>query len=359
MQAREEAIQQQKIGHELTEYARGLIAIELNKSRAFTKTYLGMSGGEHQFKVINNFGYEFDVKITADGKVYCPCGFQLEYRLPCRHLCVCIGHLQRIDPRFANVDVFNSLWAAPFWSVEIYLRSHERRARSHAVHPMHLLQRQLLPPVSEKAIGDGRGRCSRKKKRYASRGEEGRRIVRKSNNEETACSKCGGLGHHRQQCRAVSTKMIVQNSSTFQQLSEEGIFRPVDVNIDMQAEDEGNDITANIWHAIVNNEKERTTQRTEQAGLEDVSAFSEQLSHYREEVTALRRKVAILEEKNRILRLKVSAYQDTAKIVSNNVNKSSIQQDAGTTCQLCTWQNVPGELTCHFCGSDLGDTEAQ
>ena len=145
--ARKEAREQKEIGHDLTDYARSLISVELQRSKAFASDYFGLDDDEHQFKIIDQYGFEYECRVTETGKVYCPCRRQIEFRLPCRHLCACISALQRMD--ILNSTVFDSLWAAPFWHVTIFVEAHKQPSRTHAVNLMQLQKKQLLPPVSD------------------------------------------------------------------------------------------------------------------------------------------------------------------------------------------------------------------
>jgi hypothetical protein len=183
--ARKEAREQKEIGHNLTDYARSLISVELQRSKAFAFDYFGLDDDENQFKIVDQYGFEYECRVTETGKVYCPCrrqvelldddehqftsvdqyGFeyecrvtetgevycpcrrQVEFRLPCRHLCACISALQRMD--ILNSTVFDSLWAAPFWHVTTFVEAHKHPSRTHAVNLMQQQKKQLLPPVSD------------------------------------------------------------------------------------------------------------------------------------------------------------------------------------------------------------------
>jgi hypothetical protein len=66
----QEAKKQQCSGHELTDYARGLNAYELNKARAYHKRYVGKDEcGEHQFEVTDQYGNQFNCRLSSCGKV--------------------------------------------------------------------------------------------------------------------------------------------------------------------------------------------------------------------------------------------------------------------------------------------------
>ena len=185
---RKEAREQKEIGHDLTDYARSLISVELQRSKAFAFDYFGLDDDEHQFKILDQYGFEYECRVTETGKVYCPCRRQVEFRLPCRHLCVCISALQRMA--ILNSTVFDSLWAAPFWHVKTFVEAHKHPSRTHAVNLMQLQKKQLLPPVSDTTKASKKN----KKKRFASKGEEGEKLLQQPTTKKRGCTLCGTKG---------------------------------------------------------------------------------------------------------------------------------------------------------------------
>ena len=136
-------------------------------------TTFGLDDDEHQFKILDQYGFEYECRVTETGKVYCPCRRQVEFRLPCRHLCVCISALQRMA--ILNSTVLDSLWAAPFWHVTTFVEAHKHPSRTHAVNLMQLQKKQLLPPVSDTT------KASKKNKKKGLR-QRGKRVRNFFNN---------------------------------------------------------------------------------------------------------------------------------------------------------------------------------
>ena len=156
-----------------------------------------------------------------------------------------------------DVNINAKLWAAPFWTVETFLNSHTRPARSHAVHHDQLEQQQLMPPVNDKPIGT-RGKS--KKKRYASKGEEGQNILKKQKKSKNVKTKVS------------TTKTLVEQSSTYDQVSAGGRWNPVEIGND---DDDLNDELAEVWETITNSKPGGTTttnkQKREEARCESCS----------------------------------------------------------------------------------------
>ena len=60
---RKEAREQKEIGHDLTDYARSLISVELQRSKAFAFDYFGLDDDEHQFKIVDQYGFEYESRV--------------------------------------------------------------------------------------------------------------------------------------------------------------------------------------------------------------------------------------------------------------------------------------------------------
>ncbi len=71
-QAKKKARDQKELGHDLTTYARSLIAVELDRSKAFDSDYFGLDDDE-LLLIVDQYGFEFDCRVSEKGKVYCPC----------------------------------------------------------------------------------------------------------------------------------------------------------------------------------------------------------------------------------------------------------------------------------------------
>ena len=280
--------------------------------------------GEHQFEITDSNGFQYNCRLTARGKVYCPCRRHLEFRLPCSHLCTCIEALRTIDPRMNNVSVNDKLWVAPFWTVKVFLQAHKKPARSHAVHYGKLAQQQLLPPVSHKPISKKKAR----RQRFASNGEEGQKLLKRKKKLNDKTTKSGTI---------ITTKELVENSNTFRKVTEGGQFEPI--IIDSEDDDpEGNEKLSSVWNVITtatSTYKRTKTTKTKRPVpptnsidlTEDFWSLSEQLDTHKEELVKLREENAVLEERNRVLKQLTDA-KHTAR---------STTHGSKVDCERCTY----------------------
>ena len=255
--------------------------------------------GEHQFQIRDNNGFQYNYRLTSCGKVYCPCRRHLEFRLPCRHLCVCIEALRTIDPRMQHVSVNDKLWVAPFWTVKVFLQAHKKPARSHAVHYGKLTHQQLMPPVSNKPISKKKPQ----KKRFASKGEEGQNSLTKKRKLKDQTTKLG---------TTITTKELVETSITFQKVTDGAQWQPIIIDSE-DDEPDGNEKLAVVWNTITTAtsacERTKTTKPKRPAPAtdtidltEDFWSLSEQLHTHKEELVKLREENAVMGEKIRVFK---------------------------------------------------------
>jgi hypothetical protein len=108
-----------------------------------------------------------------------------------------------------------------------------------------------MPPVNEKPIGT-QGKS--KQKRYASKGEEGQKILKKQK-KATYVKK-----------KVRTTKALVEQSSTYDQVSVGGRWNPVEIWSD---DDDLDDELGEVWETITNLQRGGTTTTKKQKREED------------------------------------------------------------------------------------------
>jgi hypothetical protein len=271
---------------------------------------------------------------------------------------VCIKKLPQIDPRLAHVSVYDDLWAAPFWSVETYLKAHQQASCSHAIQYNKLKQNQLLPPVDDKNISTH----NKKRKRYASAGEKGKHLLQYSNKHKNkTCTICGENGHNKRKCASSSTRMLVEKSTAFKEIVEGGSFNPIRVDVD-DIDDEGYmEAPDEVWRAIETSEVRAYKQQqsvnvnvnvidVDEEDKMDLWTMSANLQKSKKDTAKLKEQNAVVAEQNRILQLKVDALQEQKRGRSDALRQNKSLSEK-VECKLCTWLNTFGSTACDFCGT--------